>query len=83
MLDALEEMDEGLGRLVQLFDGSWAVHCVSCGLMLRDFVQYREHVDHGGLHQRRSRVLARKNKKAIAKWEEHRRLLRRELGLDP
>ena len=82
VLDALEEVGEDFGTPVQWGDGSWAIYCEPCGMWMAIFAQYRAHADNNPGHQRRSPVLLKKRRKAIARWEEHRRLLRRELGLE-
>ena len=81
VLEALEQVDEDFGR-PQLFHGTVAIYCVSCQIWLPNFQQYLWHVDHSFPHGRRSRVCIRQARAAIDRWEERRRLLRRELGLE-
>ena len=82
VLEALEQVDEDFGRPGLLYDGTVAYQCVSCGVWLFSFQQYRWHCDHSFRHRRQSRVCIRKDRAAINRWEEHRNLLRREVVLD-
>ena len=82
MLEALEQVDEDFGHPGLLHDGTVVIMCVSCHLWFDSFQEFRLHVDHSWLHRRRSRVCIRRDRAAINRWEEHRNLLRRELGLD-
>ena len=43
---AMEALEEDFGEARRLFDGTWASRCVTCNLWVRDFRQYRRHVDH-------------------------------------
>ena len=52
VLDALEEVDEDLGRPVQWADGSWGVYCVSCEIIMGNVAQYRQHADYNPAHRR-------------------------------
>ena len=83
ILDVLAEVDEYVGRPVQLGDGSLGVYCLSCRMLFTDFAQYRHHADNNPGHRRPSPVLVKKNRQAIAAWEKHRLSKRRELGLEP
>ena len=78
VLVALEQAAEDFGRSY----GTPHIYCVSCDLWLRDFQQYLWHCDWCDSHRRQSRVCIRRDREAINRWEEHRRLLRRELGLE-
>ena len=85
MLAALEELqaevEEDLGRPAQFAHRFLTVYCTSCHLLFTDLAQYRHHADNHAGHRRRSVVLARRRRRAIAAWEAHCLSIRQELTL--